>query len=199
MVTTREEPLFRGIEAYSDPNGRYTFWIPSEWHRFQPAGDQDGIIFSPYPSTPPVTWFSVLISELPGTVVAEDLEVVREGVDEGLSLLKNCAVESASEDVLNNMLKFERIYTFDEDGVTRKRRVWILYVDRWLMVVAWQGETVEEYQHWLMMPNYSFSTFDISEVLWFASDRTIAGNATRTELIDATTDPNTSSPQDTTT
>ena len=77
----------------------------------------------------------------------------------------------AKNDLLSNLVKLERIYTFDEDGVTRKRRVWTMYVDSWLIVVVWQGSTPEEYAYWLPMGNYAFSTFELPQALWFATDR----------------------------
>jgi hypothetical protein len=46
-------------------------------------------------------------------------------------------------------------------------------------VVAYQGETVEEYEYWLPMGNHSFHHFVIPEALWFATDRDLSG-VTRT-------------------
>jgi hypothetical protein len=98
-------------------------------------------------------------------------------VDEGLAQLADCTIEVATEEPLSNLIKFERIFTFREDGVTRKRRTWILYVDTWQMVVTYQGENEEEYEYWLSMANHLFHHFVIPEALWFATDRDLSGFA----------------------
>jgi hypothetical protein len=108
--------------------------------------------------------------------VAEDLEHLRLGVSEGLAQLADCKVEAASEVVLGNLIKFERVFTFRVDGAVRKRKLWMLYVDKWLIVLTWQGSSEEEYEYWLAMANYSFATFNLPEALWFATDRDLGGH-----------------------
>ena len=127
-------------------------------------------MFSPEPDNPQ-TWFAAWVTQLDESVVAEDLEDLRPGVDEGLSQLPGSQVESASQDVFGNLIRFDRIFTFQENGATRKRRLWILYVDKWLIVLTWQGSSPEEYQYWISMANYIFGTFNIPDALWFATDR----------------------------
>lgn len=168
-MTRPERPLFYGVETYQDTHNRFSFRFPTGWHKFDPLGDQEGVIFSPQAKNPK-TWFSVLINSLGEHVTADDFEDLRQGVDEGIMSLPGAHIEHSADDPLNNLLKFERIYTFEEGGVTRKRKVWIMYVDRWLMVVAWQGENEEEYKYWMPMGNYAFQTFHIPEALWFATD-----------------------------
>ncbi len=169
-----ERPLFYGVTTYQDPHSRFSFRFPTGWHQFEPSGDQEGVIFSPQAANP-TTWFSVLITDLGEEIVAEDMEDLRRGVDEGISGLPEAQIEHSADDALSNLLKFERVYTFREDGVTRKRKVWIMYVAKWLMVVAWQGETESEYHYWLPMGNYAFNTFHIPEALWFMTDRDLSG------------------------
>ncbi len=173
-MAERQRPRFRGVDTYQDPQGRFTFRYPIDWHQFDLEGDREGVMFSPEANNPK-TWFSVWISRLDEAVVAEDLEDLRQGVNEGLSELTECHVESKSEDVLGNLIKFDRIFTFQEDGAIRKRRLWILYVDKWLMVLTWQGSSPEEYKYWYPMANYAFMTFNIPEELWFATDRDLSG------------------------
>ena len=170
-------PRFRGVRIYRDPRGRFSFIHPTDWYEFDLNESREGVMFSPYPHDPK-TWFSVWITGLHEHVVVEDLEVLREGVNEGLSQLLKCMVEEESEQAFGNLIKFERIYTFeDEDGETRRRKTWMLYVDKWQMVVTWQGENEEEYNYWLPMGNYFFSTFNLPETLWFVTDRDLTGNA----------------------
>jgi hypothetical protein len=48
-----------------------------------------------------------------------------------------------------------------------------------LIVIAYQGSSVEEYAYWLAMANYSYATFYLPEALWFATDRDLAGLRSR--------------------
>ena len=170
----QEAPRWYGIRTYIDPKGRFRFRYPTGWHEFQLADDRDGVMYSPHASDPE-TWFSVWITRLDEAVVAEDMPDLRAGVDAGLEQLADCQVESATERVLSNLVKFKRIYTFQDRGVVRKRKVWLLYVDQWLFVVTWQGETVEQYHYWLPMGNYSFMHLTLPPELWFATDRDLVG------------------------
>jgi hypothetical protein len=173
-MTERPPPRYYGVTTYRDPLGRFSFQYPTTWHRFELEDQREGLMVSPEAENPQ-TWFSVWISKLDFNVVAEDLEDLKSGVEEGLLKLPDCNIESATDDALSNLLKFERIYTFRDGGVTRKRKVWLLYVDTWLMVVTYQGATEEEYAYWLPMGNYSFFRFDLPQTLWFATDRDLSG------------------------
>src|SRR5262245_29176453 len=173
-MTQRPPPRYYGIITYRDPHGRFSFQYPSDWHVFELEDQREGLLVSPEAENPQ-TWFSVWVSRLELKVVAEDLAELKDGVDEGLQLLTDVKVESASEDALNNLIKFERVYTFREGETIRKRRSWFLYVDTWLMVVTYQGATEEEYAYWLPMGNYSFLRFELPEALWFATDRDLSG------------------------
>ena len=53
----------------------------------------------------------------------------------------------------------------------RKRKQWLLYVDRWLLCLTWQGASAPAYEHWFAMANQSFLTFEIPQALWFFTDR----------------------------
>jgi hypothetical protein len=152
---------------------------PSTWHTFELEDQREGLMVSPEAENPQ-TWFSVWISRLEFNVVAEDLEDLKEGVDEGLSQLPEIHVEAASGEALNNLIKFERVYSFREGDTIRKRRSWFLYIDTWLMVVTYQGANKEEYDYWLPMGNYAFFRFELPQALWFATDRDLTG-ALRTE------------------
>jgi hypothetical protein len=169
-VTHPERPRFYGIRTYQDAKGRFSFRYPSTWHQFELDDDRDGVMFSPEPDNP-ATFFAVWVAELHDHVVAEDADDLRAGVDDGLAGLPGCEIEVAKDDLLSNLVKFERIYTFREGDAVRKRRVWIMYVDTWQMVVVFQGASPEEYHYWLPMGNYGFAMFNIPEDLWFATDR----------------------------
>ncbi|MBI3973082.1 MAG: hypothetical protein HY332_17525 [Chloroflexi bacterium] len=145
----------------------------------RPVAAREGVGFAPDPRDPH-TVFTIWVSPLGERVVAEDLEDLRAGVDEGLRSLEDCQIEAADETILGNLIRFERIYTFrertspDVPGDVRKRKQWLLYVDTWLMCLTWQGSSVEEYAYWFAMANQSFLTFEIQEALWFYTDRELA-------------------------
>ncbi len=172
MSTVREgRPRFTGVATYQDPLGRFSFRYPSDWDEFELADDREGVMYAPEEPEDPKTYFAAWVSELEEQVVAEDFETLKEGIGAGLAQLPHCEVESAKDDLLSNLVKLERVYSFDDAGTTRKRRVWTLYVDKWRIVLVFQGATVDEYAYWLPMGNYAFATFDLPEALWYATDR----------------------------
>ena len=201
-MTPQETPKFSGTEMYRDPLGRFSVWHASDWPTFkieegvpkargkkskarltaakkateeQPLPVREGFGATPDPDDPH-THFSAWVSPLAEKAGAEDLDELRQAVDDGLAALQDCSVELSKDDALGNLLKFERIYEFTENGERRKRRQWVMYVDMWLMCVTWQGSSPEAYKHWYALVNYSFNTFQIPEALWFATDRDLAGS-----------------------
>jgi hypothetical protein len=133
------------------------------------ADDRDGIMCSPEADNPQ-TWFAVWATQLQDRVVAEDLVTLREGVDEGLYQLPHLRLESSSEKLFGNLVRFERVYTFQENSATRQRKVWMLYVYKWAFALIAQGATPEEYEHWSIMLQDCIDAFDLAPALWFASD-----------------------------
>ncbi|MBN1936785.1 MAG: hypothetical protein JW934_19145 [Anaerolineae bacterium] len=168
-MTQGERPAYTGIRTYRDPGGRFMFRYPKEWRQFELEDHRDGVMYSPE-SESPNTWFAVWASELPYPVMAADLDVLREGVNEGLTRLDDLHVEFESEDVIGNLCRFKRTYTLTDQSQTRKRQVWMIYVYRWLFVLTAQGDSPEAYQHWSMMLNDCLNSFDLADALWFASD-----------------------------
>lgn len=198
-ATSADTPKFTGVSTYQDPVGRFSVRYPDDWQRFEikesvpkkrrrsarlamakkarednPLPVREGFGVAPDPDDPHTT-FTAWVSPLSTSVVAEDIEELRLGVDAGLAQLAGCTVERASEDVISNLIKFERVYTFQDGDAVRKRRQWLLYVDTWLMCLTWQGSNPRAYQYWLAMVNYSFHTFELPHALWFATDRDLAG------------------------
>jgi hypothetical protein len=174
MTTGRPAPRFTGIDTYRDPKGRFQFRYPSDWHQHALQDRREGALFSPQAANPQ-TWFAVWIVDLKEKIRAEDMRVLRQGLEQGLAQLSNCQVELSTDDVLGDLVKFERVLTFDDGSVTRKWRQWLLYVDRWQIAVTYQGENPEEYDYWYAMVNQSFQHFQLPEALWFAVDRDLAG------------------------
>jgi hypothetical protein len=168
-MSQRPAPQFRGVSTYRDHLGRFSFRYPTDWQRRDLTG-KDGIRVAPVGNDPD-TWFAGSVEELALQVVADDLDELRSGVDEALAGFADCQVEDQSQTILGNLIRFDRLFTFAENGVRRKRHFWLLYVDKWLISLVWQGSTVEEYEYWLPMANYAFGTFEIPNALWFATDR----------------------------
>lgn len=168
-ISERQPPRFYGVITYKDPQGRFSLRFPTTWPQVELEG-REGVRALPNPEDPD-TSFTVWVSPLDTHVIAEDLDELKTGVEDGLAALDGCEVELVNDVVLGNLLKFERVFTFKENGATRKRRQWLLYVDTWLMVLTWQGSDPVEYEYWLAMANYSFATFNLPEALWFFTDR----------------------------
>jgi hypothetical protein len=99
-------------------------------------------------------------------------------VDEGLYQLSRVQIESSAEQMLGNLLRFERTYSFAENGATRQRKVWMLYVYKWALALIAQGESPEQYNHWSIMLQDCFDSFDLAPTLWFASDPDNEGKIT---------------------
>jgi hypothetical protein len=170
----RPPPRFYGIQTYCDPAGIYFLQYPSTWTVSPLADERDGVLIAPEP-TSPNTWISAWKSDLGLAVVAEDLPDLRAGLEAGLAQVGDSV--AASEEVLGNLVKLERIHTFAAGGARRKRRQWVLYVDHWQISLVYQGATLDDYNYWLAMANYSFFTFDLPTELWFATDRELSGLA----------------------
>jgi hypothetical protein len=170
MTERPARPRWTGIDTYVDPHGRFHYRVPLDWHRFELDNGLEGVMFSPQAENPQ-TYFSSWARKLDEHIVAEDLPVLRTGVAEGLRQLPECRIESEDEGTYGNLLKFERIFTFRDGDAVRKRKIWILYVDYWQIVLTYQGESPEEWEYWLPMGNYAFMHFTIPQELWFATDR----------------------------
>jgi hypothetical protein len=167
-----EPAHFYGVTTYSDPEGRFKFRYPTNWHSEELEGEREGMMWMPDEDDPD-THISCWIVKLEQPIKEEDLEDLRSGIEQGLSQLPNCEVESRDDNAYGNRLKFERVFTSGDspDGVRRKRRSWYVDADEWAIVLAWQGATPERYEYWLPMGNYAFATFDVAEWLWYATDR----------------------------
>ena len=176
-VTPEDVGASAGVETA--PRGKVRVRSKKGKQKESPIAAREGFGFVPDPNDP-ATVFTVWAAPLGASVVAEDLEELQAGVDEGLQALEDCTVEAAGNTVLGNLIRFERVYTFrerqpagtsDDPGAVRKRKQWLLYVDKWLICLTWQGSSVETYRYWFAMANQSFLTFELPEALWFHTDR----------------------------
>jgi hypothetical protein len=162
-------PRFTGVHTHHDPQGRFEFRHPWGWVASDLDDDLDGIIVRPE-ADDEATYFAIWLTALEVSVTADDLPDLKAGFDDGLARLQDVQIEESTDNVYNNIVKLDRTLTYTENGFTRKRRVWGLYADYWQYVVAFQGSTVEEYHYWLPMGNYCFTSFNLPQALWFATD-----------------------------
>lgn len=166
----RQPPRFTGVRMYNDPKGRFSLRHPTTWAQSDLDEDREGVMWIPNVEDLD-TNLSIWVSKLEMPVVAEDKDDLQEGVKQGLASLQGVEMEKEDVITLGDLVKFELIYTYRQGERTLKRKGWILYVSEWMIVFTWQGSSVEEYEYWLAMANYSFATFNIPEELWFATDR----------------------------
>lgn len=170
MTSSRPTPKFIGIDTYRDPMGRYTVRFPIDWHQFDIDFGRDGKLFSPSASNTN-TYVAVWVEQMEFSADGKDAPVLAKSFNQGLSQLADCTILEQDDVVIGNLIKLERFYTFNDNGVIRKRKVWAMYVGKWLMVLTFQGETVEEWEHWYAMANQSFHHFVIPPELFFAMDK----------------------------
>lgn len=171
MANDANSPSFRGVRIYDDPDGVYRIRLPNDWHVFSLPDGLDGAMYSPQPNEP-LTWFSAWKAQLPESVRPRDLRVLRAGLDQGIRALGGSPeVVSSSDDALVHLIRLERVFTFLQDGVQRKRKQWVLYADRWQICLVYQGATAHEYEYWLPMANYAFLTFEIPLVRWSVANQ----------------------------
>jgi hypothetical protein len=176
MSKRPSRPRFTGVRTHIDPLGRFTHRYPTGWHSFELEDNRDGTMYSPS-ATNPQTYFAVWSTKMEDSVVVEDFDDLLMGITEGLNSLPGFKLMESGNDFFGNLMKFDRVFTFEDNGVRRKRHVWLLYVDIWQIVVTFQGETPEEYHYWLPMGNYCFNSFNLAQELWFATDRELNGMA----------------------
>jgi hypothetical protein len=171
-MTRPPRPRFVGVITHLDPHGRYQFRYPTGWHRFELEDNRDGVMYAPQADNPQ-TYVAVWVDRMETSIVADDLEDLRSGLDEGLATMPGFQLEAATDDIFGNMLRFERIYTYRDGDAIRKRKVWLIYADNLQFVVTYQGETPEEFEYWLPMGNTAFFSFNLPPELWFATDPTL--------------------------
>lgn len=173
----RETPKFTGIRTHRDPKGRFSVRFATDWAWFDiddPIATAEGARregVGAYPNVDDLaTVITMWVAPLDTPVRATDLVDLREGVEDGLASLEDCRIVASEDVVLDNLVKFIRVYTFREGEVTRKRQQWLLYAHTWLLCLTWQGSTVEEYDYWFAMANQTFHTMELPHELMFATD-----------------------------
>ena len=158
---TESRPAFEGLVLEQNTEQQFYFWYPKGWHRYDLSDGRAGVLCSPC-AQDPTTYFSVQVQELPTAVhPQDDLDTLREGIHEGLAQLPGLHVESAEESYSETRITFERVFTFQDRAVTRKRRIRLLYAGARLYSLISQGSTENEYTRYLSMLNYCYLTFQL--------------------------------------
>jgi hypothetical protein len=182
MTSSRPTPKFVGIDTFRDHLGRFTVRYPSDWQLFDIDFGRDGKLFSPS-ATNTHTYVAVWVDKLDFTADGSDAPALAKAFNQGLNQLSDCTIIEQDDVVIGNLIKLERFYTFNDNGVIRKRKVWAMYVAQWLMVLTYQGETVEEWEHWYAMANQSFHHFVIPPELFFAMDKDLMQKGNKPEKV----------------
>ncbi|MFM7678862.1 MAG: hypothetical protein ACKO83_08440 [Roseiflexaceae bacterium] len=182
MTSSRPTPKFVGIDTFRDHLGRFTVRYPSDWHLFDIDFGRDGKLFAPS-ATNTNTYVAVWVDKLDFTADGSDAPALAKAFNQGLNQLGDCTIIEQDDAVISNLIKLERFYTFNDNGVIRKRKVWAMYVAQWLIVLTFQGETVEEWEHWYAMANQSFHHFVIPPELFFAMDKDLMQKGTKAEKV----------------
>ena len=144
-------PSYTGMIQHVDRAG-FSFWLPSDWFKFDLTGEHKGVLFSPYPDDIN-TGFLAERRKLKVKVKEEDLPVLREGFMAGVNALPGIEIEAGSEDeyISKRMFFFEIRFTFLEGDERRKRWIRNIYWNRNNYLLIAQGRTPEEFNHWLPM------------------------------------------------
>ena len=158
--TSQNTPSFEGLILEQDQEWQYYFWYPKGWHRYELGDGRTGVLCSPEDEHP-TTYFSVETQRLPAAVLDEDVEVLRQGIQEGLSQLPDMCIASTNDTIAGGRIVFEREFTFADGDTVRKRRIRLIYAGSTLYSLISQGSSEQDYKYWLSMLNYCQMTFEI--------------------------------------
>lgn len=126
----------------------YSFFIPDNWYPLRWSDDRRGTIYAPDP-TEPQTAFAVAVTRLDTQVTAADLDILAEGLFEGIGQLPDLRLEARYQEVVGDLLELEAKYTFRDQGELRKCWARVFYFAKHQIVVTAQGATPEKYDYWL--------------------------------------------------
>jgi hypothetical protein len=160
MTDQRKGPVYTGIRKFVDIDEGYGIWLPSDWHRTDMVDGHKGAIFSPYPDRLDTCFVSEK-HRLKYKVTQEDIPDLRKGFEAGLNAMPGVVVEKINEIITSTLITFEAIFTFEEEGQTRKRWVRNVYWGEGQLVMLAQGATPQEYEYWLPMFYNTMMTAEI--------------------------------------
>lgn len=176
-MKTLPVPSFTGATLYNDPDHLYSFWYPTDWYYMELNATTHHVAVSPNPSSLS-TSFSIEIHDLVTPSDPNDMDVLREGILEGLNQLDNCHLIAEKAFREEHRFGHELLYTFTFGKETRKRRSILYCCNHWQYSLICQGATEHDFDYWLPMWNFIIATssatsFDLRS--WLAS-KSVAEN-----------------------
>ena len=170
MPETTGGPQFTGLVIHRDLTYRYSLLYPDGWHSLELESDGGkGVILTPDPDDV-ATSLSVEARELGTDVTGDDLPSLRDGLQNGLSQLRDLTIEHQEDDAIGKLVMLDVQFTFREpddaaDGPLRKRWLRLAYQNGIQVRLIAQG-TVDSYTYWLPAFNQSMRTFQFAD--WWA-------------------------------
>lgn len=161
-------PTFTGLLVQRDLRFHYSFLLIEGWHSYELESDGgSGRIFTPVEDDV-TTSFSTEARDLGTTVTGEDLETLREGVEEGLRQLPEMTIESQEGEAIGDLVTLEYRFTFREaeSGEIRKRWLRLAYQGQIQVRLIAQGANPEAFDYWLPVFNQAIRTFQFAD--WWA-------------------------------
>lgn len=154
------------LAAHRDLRWNYSFWRPASWRRYDMT-ERYGYIYAPEPD--PRTGFYVSVRDLSDNlgrpVTPDELPVVREGLTRGLRDLPGCEILHLKEIAKGPAIGLEALLTFDLDGETCKRQLYLLYHQDKEFTLYGQGVPVEAYERYVDHFKFIYATFVFKDVL----------------------------------
>jgi hypothetical protein len=153
-----EDPTQQGVALYKDNYLGYSFFRPRAWRQFSWLDGRRGVLFGPEEDNNS-TLFGVAVQELGLKVNKGDTEDLYMGFITGIKRLPKIEIEWQNQWTKGSLIGMEAKYTFEEQGVTRKRWVRVIYPDTRQMTLNAQGETVADYDRWYSLFEQAMSSF----------------------------------------
>ena len=179
MSIPTEGPFFTGLLVHRDLRYRYSFLFTEGWHDYELESDGGrGRIFAPRPDDI-TTSFSTEARDLGTEVTGDDLETLRDGVEEGLRQLPELVIEKREGEAIGTLVTLEYWFTFREaeTGLIRKRWLRLAYQGQIQVRLIAQGASPEEFTYWLPVFNQAIRTFQFAD--WWAE---MTGNSWQQSL-----------------
>jgi hypothetical protein len=153
-------PAYTGMTLHNDSKGGYSVWLPNDWFQYKLKRHHRGMLFSPYKDDIN-TSFLVEKKKLKVTVTVADIDILREGFQQGMIELPGVEIESQGESLSDSVNFFEGRFTFLEGENRRKRWVRSIYWGDGQLIMIAQGRTVEDFEYWLPMFYNTITTAQI--------------------------------------
>jgi hypothetical protein len=163
-------PQFTGLVVHRDMTHRYSLLYTESWHSLELESESGkGVILTPDPDDV-ATSLSIEARELGTEVTGDDLPTLRDGLQNGLSQIRDLTIEHQEDDAIGKLVMLDVQFTYREpddadDAPLRKRWLRLAYQNGIQVRLIAQG-TVDSYTYWLPAFNQSMRTFQFAD--WWA-------------------------------